>query len=71
MQIEIDIPIFKCKEDQKVFLSRLSGLPNFAKLDADDCKYLLTLTASNVEMAIQELQKISYMWGTTFSRISE
>lgn len=71
MLFEIIIPIFKCKEDQKVLLSRLSGLPNFTKVDVDGCKYLLTLTGPSAEVAIKELSQICTMWGTTFNRISE
>lgn len=71
MLIEINIPIFNCNEDQKVFLSRLRELPNFTKVDTVGCKYLMTLTSPNGKVAIKELQQICIMWGTTFNRISD
>jgi hypothetical protein len=71
MLIEIIIPIFKCKEDKNVFLSRLSGLPNFVKVDVEDFKYYLTLADSEVEIVINELQKICEMWGVKFNIVSE
>ena len=71
MLIEIIIPIFKCKEDQKVFLARLSGLPNFGKVDVDGFKYYLTLTDAKAEPVVTELHEICNMWGTTFITISE
>ncbi|WP_339723377.1 hypothetical protein [uncultured Paraglaciecola sp.] len=71
MLIEMIIPTFKCKEDQKIFLSRLSALPNFVNVKSDGFKYCVTLTGAKTERVANGLQEICNMWGTSFVTVSE
>lgn len=71
MLIEISGPVFRCEEDEKVFFSRLYGMPNYDSVIGKGLNLYLTLTENSKETVIEELQAICNMWGTTFKVLEE
>ncbi|RBP47118.1 hypothetical protein [Arenicella xantha] len=66
MLIEIVTPVFKCEADQSIFFSRLSGLPNYRRAANRGENIYMSLSQHPKQTALEELQMICHMWGTTF-----
>lgn len=74
MLIEITAPIFKCKDDENIFFSRLQDLKNIASVTnkiKDKVLVLhVTLSPSSQGYNIEKLQEICDIWGTNFTVIT-
>ena len=71
MLIEIPGPVFKCKDDENIFFSRLSEIPGFDSATGKGENLYLTLSENTGETVLAELQEICNMWGTTFKVLEE
>lgn len=71
MIIEITGPVFRCKEDENIFLSRLYELPYFINLINKGVNLHLTLKECTKEEVMDAVQLVCDMWGTTFKVLKE
>ena len=71
MLIAITAPVFKCEDDKHIFLSRLYAIPNYEDVSKKGNEWHLTLTEKSNQLAVEELQEICAMWGTSFKILTQ
>jgi hypothetical protein len=71
MLIQIIGPVFRCKDDEAVFLSRLYELSNYKNISQKGLNFHLTLTNNPIAQVFEELQAICNIWGTSFVVLEE
>lgn len=64
--VTISAPVFKCREDEQVFLSQLRAIPGFLNTIGLDGKYILALSCDEVNVPSKELQALCATWHTRF-----
>ncbi|GJM13276.1 MAG: hypothetical protein DHS20C12_16790 [Pseudohongiella sp.] len=67
MVVEISSPIFKCPDDEAVFLSRVHGVSGYESLIGTGSRLRLTLNSPDETKALTQIQEICDMWHTTFT----
>jgi len=71
MLFEIVSPVFRCADDEDVFLSRLCELPCYDKVVVKGRNLYLHIAADADGVLIDQLQEICSFWHTTFKPVSE
>jgi hypothetical protein len=71
MLFEIAAPVFRCADDENIFLSRLCELPGYDKVIVKGRNLHLQISANPDETLIAQLQEICNFWHTTFKPVSE
>ena len=64
-------PVFRCAEDEHVFLSRLRGLTGVVGVVGRDGGFYLTLAGKPHATMANELREICNMWHATFKIVNE
>lgn len=66
MKVEIGKSVFKCQEDESIFLTRLAELPGFEKLLDNKISFYLFLSVIERSHALESLQEICDLWHTSY-----
>ena len=70
MIIEIEKPVFKCEDDQAIFLGRLSSLPGYDHVIGKEQTLKMTINGHSEKAMLEELQEICHIWNTTFKVVN-
>ncbi len=71
MYIEIAGLIFKCAEDENIFMSRLYELQSIDSVVSKGANVYLTLNNLFNDAVLEEVQIICDIWGSTFKFIKD
>lgn len=66
MKVTITSPIFKCREDEQVFLSQLRAVPGFEQVTGMNNQFVLALASDEAAFPSSELQALCNRWNTQF-----
>ena len=66
MHIEILYPIFRCQDDEDVFLARLRELPGFSGIVRNESNLYLTLEGGIGSDVLQTVDEICHHWNISF-----
>ena len=66
MLVKIVVPVFRCKEDENIFFSRLYDLSGFDQIISKGGQLYLTLVDVDEEETEAEIQEICAVWGAVF-----
>lgn len=70
MLVEITAPVFKCAEDERVFLTRLRELSGYQSVVGKDQRFHLTLAGVSEEQVLAQLGEVCAIWHTQFELVS-
>jgi len=70
MLVEITAPVFKCAEDERVFLTRLRELPGYQGVVGRDQRYQLTLAGVSEGEVQEQLGEVCAIWHTRYDIVS-
>ena len=64
--VEITKPVFKCKEDENIFLMRLSEVSDCENIIDKNSHFLLVTRASNLQLIETQIQEICDIWNSSY-----
>ncbi|MAT94222.1 MAG: hypothetical protein CME59_16695 [Halioglobus sp.] len=69
MQFEITRPVFRCAEDEQIFLGRLQALPGLESVAGNDTHILLRLAPGAEAVVVAQLSEICALWHTRYAPV--
>jgi hypothetical protein len=67
VKVEIGKPVFKCQEDESIFLTRLTELTGFETLLDNKISFYLFLSTTETSKTLESLQEICDLWYTSYT----